>query len=336
MATIKDVARAAKVSTATVSHVLNGTRYVSEGLRERVLKAIAELDYRPSQVAASLRTKRSNSILLIIPDIANPFFPPLVRGVQDVFDRARYAIIVGNTDRRRSRELEFLNLALRAQADGVIIVASEIEEADLLPLAEQGIPAVLIGTHIDHPDLDVVRVDNRAAAYDAVRHLTGLGHRRTAMAFGPMSASSLHQRLQGYRQAMADAGLEVNADWIVEESSREAADYQGIRQLMARPDRPTAIFAAADVVALDVLVLLRELGLRVPEDVSVVGFDDIPATRLTTPPLTTIHQPKYQMGQRAADLLLRRMTQDEEAPRERAIMAHRLVVRGSTAPPPTP
>lgn len=333
MATIKDVARAAGVSTATVSHVLNGTRNVSDELRARVHAAIAELHYQPSRVAASLRTKRSNSILLIIPDIANPFFPPLVRGVQDTFEPESYAIIVGNTDRRRSRETEFLNLALRTNADGLIITASEIEYEDLLPLAARGVQTVLIGTHIDHPNLDVVRIDNRAAACEAVQHLIDLGHRRIAMAFGPMSTSSLEQRRQGYQQAMAAAGLPIEAGWVVEETARAADEYQGIRDLMTRPDRPTAIFAAADVIALDLLLVLRDMGLRVPEDVSVVGFDDIPATRLTTPALTTIHQPTYEMGRRAAELLIRHMTETAPSARERVVMEHQLIVRGSTAPP---
>jgi DNA-binding LacI/PurR family transcriptional regulator len=333
MTTIKDVARAANVSTATVSHVLNGTRYVSEELRELVLEAVAELNYRPSRVAASLRTKRSNSILLIIPDIANPFFPPLVRGVQDTFDRHSFAVIVGNTDRRRDREQEFLSLALRTHADGIIINPSEIGYEALLPLIEQDIRVVLIGTHIDHPDLDIVRVDNRVGAGDAVRHLIALGHRRIGMVCGPMSTSSARQRCEGYRHAMEEAELPIRTGWVVEDAFDQEGGYRGTQQLLAHPERPTAIFAAADLMALGVMHAVRDAGLCVPDDVSVVGFDDILEATITTPPLTTINQPKYRMGQCAAELLLARISEGVQAECERAVMEHRLVVRGTTAPP---
>jgi DNA-binding LacI/PurR family transcriptional regulator len=333
MATIKDVARAANVSTATVSHVLNDTRYVSDELRERVLRAIGELNYRPSHVAASLRTKRSQSILIIIPDIANPFFPPLVRGAQDAFDRKGFAVIVGNTDRRHDRELEFLNLALRTQADGIIINPSQIGYDDLLEVIEQGVKVVLIGAHIDHPDLDIVRVDNRAGACDAVRHLIDLGHQRIAIVCGPMSTSSAWQRCAGYSQAMEEAGLTVRPDWVVEETFDQEGGYRGAQRLISQSERPTAIFATADLMALGVMQALRAAGLRIPEDMSVVGFDDIPAATLTTPPLTTINQPKYEMGKRAAELLLARIKGGKASSSRRGLMEYGLIVRGSTAPP---
>ncbi len=337
MATIKDVALLAGVSTATVSHVLNDTRFVSNELRERVLSAIEELAYRPSQIATSLRTKRSQSILLIIPDISNAFFPPLVRGVQDAFDKAGFSIIVGNTDRRRDREVEFLNLAQRTQADGIIIIASEIGYEDLHPLAKEGIPAVLLGTHIEHPHLDVVRINNQAAAYEAVKHLIELGHRRIAIVFGPMSETSRRHRLNGYQQAMSEAGLPVAREWIVEDSFDPADGYTTFWRLLEHPQRPTAIFVAADIVALEVLRLLQQTQFRVPDDISLVGFDDIPATLYTNPPLTTVHQPTYDMGQRAADLLLARITEGNPAEPiagQCVVMKHHLVVRASTAPPP--
>jgi DNA-binding LacI/PurR family transcriptional regulator len=336
MATIKDVARAANVSTATVSHVLNDTRYVSDELRERVLRAIGELNYRPSHAAASLRTKRSQSILIIIPDIANPFFPSLVRGAQDAFDRKGFAVIVGNTDRRRDRELEFLSLALRTQADGIIINPSQIGYNDLQEVIEQGVKVVLIGAHIDHPGLDIVRVDNRAGAYDAVRHLIDLGHKRIAIVCGPMSASSAWQRCEGYWQAMEEAGLPVKPDWVVEDTFDQEGGYRSAQQLLAQSEPPTAIFATADLIAIGVMQALRAAALRVPEDVSVVGFDDIPAATLTTPPLTTINQPKYEMGKRAAELLLARIKGGKASSSRRGLMEYGLVVRGSTAPPSYP
>jgi DNA-binding LacI/PurR family transcriptional regulator len=333
MATIKDVAQTANVSTATVSHVLNGTRYVSEELRERVLKAVNDLDYQPSQIAASLRTKRTQSIFLIIPDIANPFFPPLVRGAQDAFDRKQFAVIVGNTDRRYDRELEFLNLALRTQADGIIINPTQIGYDDLREVIERGVRLVLIGTHIDHPDLDIVRVDNRAGAYDAVRHLIDLGHLRIAMVCGPLHTSSAWQRYEGYQRAMEEAGLPIQPGWVVEETFDQDGGYRGTQKLLTHREHPTAIFATADLMALGVMQALRDAGLSVPHDMSVVGFDDIPAATLTTPALTTINQPKYEMGKRAAELLLARITGRKLTRSRHGLMEYGLIVRGSTAPP---
>lgn len=334
MPTIKDVARAANVSIATVSHVLNGTRFVSDELRARVLHAAEALDYHPNRVAASLRTRRSQSVLLIIPDIANPFFPQLVRGVQDVFDRKGFAVIVANTDRRRDRELDFLNLALRTNADGVIINPSGIDYSDILPLIERDIKITLIGAHIDHPDLDVVRVDNPAGAHDAVRHLVTLGHRRIAMVTGPLRASSARQRHEGYEQAMAEAGLPVESGWVAEATFDQEGGYRATTRLLMHPSPPTAIFAAADLMALGAMQALRDAGRHVPRDVSVVGFDDIPLAQITAPPLTTISQPKYEMGQCAAELLLARLGTSEATLCQHVVMEHALVVRGSTAAPP--
>lgn len=336
MATIKDVAQTAHVSTATVSHVLNGTRYVSEELRERVLKAVTDLNYQPSQVAASLRTKRTQSIFLIIPDIDNPFFPPLVRGAQDAFDRKQFAVIVGNTDRRYDRELEFLNLALRTQADGIIINPTQIGYDDLREVIERGVKVVLIGTHIDHKELDRVHVDNRAGAYDAVRHLIDLGHRHIAIVCGPTHTSSAWQRCEGYQQAMEEAGLPVNPGWVVEETFDQEGGYRGTQQLLAQATRPTAIFATADLMALGVIQALRDSGLRIPDDISVVGFDDIPAATITTPMLTTINQPKYEMGKRAAELLLARIQGRKPSRSKCGLMEYGLIVRGSTASPARP
>jgi len=330
MATIKDVARAAGVSTATVSHVLNETRYVSEELRERVLRAVAELNYRPSALAASLRTKRSQSILLMIPDIANPFFPPMVRGVQDVLERKQFATIIGNTDRRRDRELAFLDLAIRTEADGMIINATNITYDDLVPLLAQGIQIVMIGAHIDHPDLDIVHIDARKGAYDAVTHLIKLNHRRIGFVTGTLSTYSVRRRYEGYQDAMNEAGLPVRDGWVVEDTYDQEGGYRGTQRLLTHPMRPTAIFAVADIMALGVIRALHDANLSVPDDVSVVGFDNISEATVVTPALTTVNQPKYDMGCCAAELLVERIEQPTQREAKRIVMEHHLVVRQST------
>jgi DNA-binding LacI/PurR family transcriptional regulator len=176
-------------------------------------------------------------------------------------------------------------------------------------------------------------VDNRAGACDAVRHLIDLGHQRIAIVCGPMSTSSAWQRCAGYSQAMEEAGLTVRPDWVVEETFDQEGGYRGAQRLISQSERPTAIFATADLMALGVMQALRAAGLRIPEDMSVVGFDDIPAATLTTPPLTTINQPKYEMGKRAAELLLARIKGGKASSSRRGLMEYGLIVRGSTAPP---
>ena len=331
MATMKDVAQRAGVSPSTVSHVINETRFVSQQLRDRVLRAMSELNYQPSAVARSLRTKKTQVVALVIPDITNPYFPEVARGVQDVAEENEYSVILCNTDRVRGRELRFLK-ALRGQwVDGLILNPSEVTSGDLQDLQDAQIPVVLIGSQIDHPDLDVVMVDNVQGAYDAVSHLIDLGHRRIGLVGGPRAASSGEQRFQGYIRALADHDIPVDEEIITEGRFTREGGYESMKRLLALQSPPTAVFASSDVMAIGALMAIQEQGLQVPNDVSLVGFDDIAEASTTTPRLTTVSQPKYQTGEVAAQLLFDRVEGTSPGERQKIVLSHQLVIRYSTA-----
>lgn len=331
MATMKDVAQRAGVSPSTVSHVINETRFVSQQLRDRVLHAMSELNYQPSAVARSLRTKRTQVVALVIPDITNPYFPEVARGVQDVAEENEYSVILCNTDRVRGRELRFLK-ALRGQwVDGLILNPSEVTSGDLQDLQDAQIPVVLIGSQIDHPDLDVVMVNNVQGAYDAVSHLIDLGHRRIGLVGGQRAASSGEQRFQGYIRALADHDIPVDEEIITEGRFTREGGYESMKRLLALQSPPTAVFASSDVMAIGALMAIQEQGLQVPNDVSLVGFDDIAEASTTTPKLTTVSQPKYQTGEVAAQLLFDRVEGASPGERQKIVLSHQLVIRDSTA-----
>ena len=328
---MKDVAQQAGVSPSTVSHVINDTRFVSQQLRDRVLHAMRELNYQPSAVARSLRTKRTQVVALVIPDITNPYFPEVARGVQDVAEENEYSVILCNTDRVRGRELRFLK-ALRGQrVDGLILNPSEVTSGDLQDLQDAQIPVVLIGSQIDHPDLDVVMVDNVQGAHDAVSHLIDLGHRRIGLVGGSRAASSGEQRFQGYIRAMADHDIPIDEEIITEGRFTREGGYESMKRLLALQSPPTAVFASSDVMAIGALMAIQEEGLQVPNDVSLVGFDDIAEASTTTPKLTTVSQPKYQTGQVAAQLLFDRVEGASPGERQKIVLSHQLVIRDSTA-----
>ena len=333
MPTIVDVARVAGVSTATVSHALNNTRYVDPQLRERVLKAAQDLGYHRNAVARGLRTKRTRSLGLIIPDIANQFFPEFARGVQDAATQAGYTVVLCNTDWQKDKEHEFLNLAQQGLLDGIILNPSEIAGQDLSNLIKADIHIVLIGSRIDHPKLDQVSVDNVVGATMAVNHLVELGHRRIAHLAGPHTSSSGSRRREGFVQAMRQRNLDKDLT-IVEVPFNQEGGYQGTRSILAKEPSPTALFAANDVIAIGALLALRDAGMQVPNALSVVGFDDIPVAAIVSTPLTTIAQPKYQMGECATNLLLDRLSGREKGPGRRVKLDLELVTRSSTGPPP--
>jgi LacI family transcriptional regulator len=331
LARMKDVAQRAGVSPSTVSHVINETRFVSQQLRDRVLHAMRELNYQPSAVARGLRTKRTQVIALIIPDITNPYFPEVARGVQDVAEENEYSVILCNTDRMRGRELRFLKALRGQQVDGLILNPSEVTSGDLQDLQDAQIPVVLIGSQIDHLDLDVVMVDNVQGAYDAVSHLIDLGHRRIGLVGGPRAASSGEQRFQGYVRALTDHDIPIDGEIITEGRFTREGGYESMKHLLALQSPPAAVFASSDVMAIGALMAIQEEGLQVPNDVSLVGFDDIAEASTTTPRLTTISQPKYQTGQVAAQLLFDRVEGASLGERQKIVLSHQLVIRESTA-----
>jgi LacI family transcriptional regulator, galactose operon repressor len=332
MATMSDVARTAGVSVATVSRVLsNGGAGVSPALRERVSAAVAELDYHPNHLPRNLRARSSRTIGLVISDIDNPFFTAIARGAEDVAHRRGYTMVLSNTDEDAGREEIALQTMAAERAAGVIVASTGQHSDGVRRLISTGIPVVALDRRIIGAHVDTVVVDNETAAYEAVSHLASLGHRRVAMVGGPGKVSPILEREAGYDRAVRDHGLETGL--LRHGDLREAAGRRTTLELLYESPRPTAIFSVNNMSTIGVLHALRDLRLRAPEDVSVIGFDDIPTGDLLDPPISVVRQPTYQLGARAADLLLRRVA-EPGAPVQEVVLAASLVLRPSTGPQP--
>jgi DNA-binding LacI/PurR family transcriptional regulator len=333
-ATIVDVARAARVSTATVSRALNGTGQVAPQTRRRVEAAVRELGYEPNRIARSLVMNTTHTIALLLPDISNPFFPDLVKGVQLLAEERRYALLLANTGADPGKEREYLRTLRGKLVDGIILVGLALSGSDIAEALGPGVPVVALDRSIDVPDASLVQVDHRGGARRATSHLLELGHRLVAHVTGPRHLRLTAERVAGYREALADAGAPVEAGLVVPADFTEDGGYAAIDGLLGRGARFTAVFAANDLSAIGTMAALKRLGLRVPEDVSVVGFDDIHLSAYTSPPLTTMRQPTYEMGRRSAELLIGAIEAGSAAAGETITFDAELVVRGSTSPPP--
>jgi LacI family transcriptional regulator len=332
VASLKDIAQQAGVDPSTVSRVLNGDAIsVRPETRARILKVAEQLDYVPNAVARSLRTRRSRTLALLVPDIANPFFPEVIYGAEGAARRAGYHIIVGNTDESYDNELEYVEVLRAQRVDGMILATAFTEDRLVPVLSRKRVPFVLVNRAVSGTT-QYVAVDDRGLAMTAVRHLADLGHRRIAHITGPLFTATGIGRFHGYRQALNELDLPFRTEYVREGNFRLENGYEEARALLSLPDPPTAVFAANDLVALGVMEAVRDAGLRVPEDVSVVGVNDIPLVSHLTPPLTTVHVPTREMGAAAVDMLLALLA--GRFPSAPTILPVSLVVRGSTAPAP--
>lgn len=330
--TIQDVAAMAQVSISTVSRVINDTGYpVRHETRQRVLEAIEALGFRPSPLARGLLGKSTQTIGLIIPDISNPYYPLLSRGVEDVASEHGYAVMFCNTDRSVAKVRRYLEVLREKQADGVIFAGGglEGEGGSALPEEMAG-RVVLVGRH-PWP-FPSVQVDNVGAAFEATSHLIGLGHRRIAFIGGPSSLTTVRDRLKGYRQAMMELGSGVEESLVREGDFHFDSGYQAAVYLLSGAvERSTAIFASNDRMALGAMAAAIDLGVKVPDQLSIVGFDDTPTARYVRPALTTVSLPSYEMGTSAARLLFKLMA--GEVTQETVWLPTNLVIRQSTARP---
>ena len=334
-ATLRDVANAARVHPATASRALNPeTRIlVSEDTARRVVAAAAKLGYRPNPVARSLRTRRSHTVGVLIPDLNNPLFPPIVRGLEDKLAAAGYVALLGNTDADASRERLLFEQMRARHVDGFVLATATLHDQLLAEAAAADVPVVLMNRLSQDYSFPSVSVDNEQGARMAVAHLAKLGHTRIAHIAGPQEASTGVSRLRGFRDGMASHRLEVSEDLIgyagrytVEEGLRCG------RELLARAGDFTAVAAANDMLAVGCYAALDEADLQCPDDISVIGFNDMPFIDRLRPPLTTVRFPHYQLGTEAAQLLLERIG-EREGPVKILYLAPELVVRGSTAAP---
>jgi DNA-binding LacI/PurR family transcriptional regulator len=329
MATIKDVAARAGVSVATVSHVINNTRFVTPELRDRVTAAMQELAYEPNPVARGLRSNRTNLIALVIPDICNPYFPELARGVQDVANQNDYVTILGNTDRGIEPERRLLHILSRQHVEGVIINPSGVSAEDLLPMQSAGIPVVIFGHQIDHPAFDSVMIDDCQAARELVHHLIEQGHRRIAHLCSHRPNSG-QLRYAGFAQALQERGLSPDPQLITEGPWTQKGGYLAMRVLLECRPVPTAVFAANDLMAIGAMMAIHDAGLHVPQDIAVAGFDNIDQAASVSPALTTVHQPKYEMGRKLAETLFARLRKEAPDTPQRIILPYSLEIREST------
>jgi LacI family transcriptional regulator len=331
--TQSDVATRAGVSQATVSYVINNSDdAIPEATRQRIRLAMEELGYVPNRAARSLRSDKTFTIATIIPDITNPFYPAFQRGIQDVTRQYDYDLILYNTDEREIEEKRYLRSLEESQVDGAIVVLFHHNFHELQALLDRGLHLVaLVSGAQDVGDLplDTIYIDNSAAAYKAVCYLADQGHTRIGMIAGSVGTPPRLSRIHGYQLALASHHLPLDEKIIRGGGFTEQGGYESMKQLLNSSPRPTAVFAANDLMAIGAMNAIREVGLSIPEDISVVGFDDIPAARLISPPLTTITQFKQQLGQRAAEMLFERMNGTVTGAGRSVQMPFELIIRQS-------
>ena len=330
--TIIDVAHVAGVSKTTVSRVVSGDgSMVREETRQKVLEAVEQLGYERNAVAGGLRTNRTYTIALIIPDIANPFWPEVARGVQHALEAKGYAVVLANSDWDARREHEFLAMARRNRFDGIIINPASVTNDEL---AACRIPATILGgLGSEYSDFDMVGSDSYGGTALAMTHLVSLGHQRIGLISGLSRGFSLASRLDSYTDSLQQHNIPIEQDLIVKCPYGQEFGRQSMTQLLELTKPPTAVLAANDILAIGALQAVREAGLRVPQDMSIVGMDDIYAISVTTPPLTTVAKQKHTLGWQAAIFLLERIQGEAPSTSRRHALPCRLITRGSTAPP---
>jgi DNA-binding LacI/PurR family transcriptional regulator len=330
--TAKEVAKQAGVSIATVSRVVNKQDSVSPEVRTRVLLAIEALGYQPSRTAQRLRAKRGYVIGAVISDIQNPFFTAVVRGIEDVAYRHGYSLILCNTDEDSDKERLYLDV-MRAEAVAGVILATTVEDnPSVSHFIEDGIPVIAIDRRLNDPRVDSVLVDSVQGTLEAMSHLIRLGHRRIGFISGPLTITTMRERRDGYILAHQQHGLPVSPELMRYSSARQTGGYAAALELLEQQPPITALLAMNNLIATGAFQAIRERGLRIPEDMSIVSFSDMPWAPLLQPPLTVVAQPDYDLGQKAAELLVERLAH-RDRPVAHVQLGLRLIVRTSTGPP---
>ncbi len=326
--TIRDVAREAGVSTTVVSRTLNGKGEISAGTRERVLAVAARLGYVPHAAAQALARGRTGTLGVLVTDNAGPVYADILRGIESVANAEGFGLLFANSADSQDQALRRLALLRAKGVDGVLLTPVQSDTRDVEYLRAERRPFVLLLRHFPQLDCDYVVTDNPAAGELMTAHLIGLGHRRIAHITGPAGVSSAEGRLAGYRRALARAGIPFDPAQVARGPFTLEGGHAAARRLLDRSDRPTAVFAATDLQAVGVMKAARELGLRIPGDLALVGGDDIELAAYLEAPLTTFHQPARAIGVEAARLLLRRLAEPAAEP-VHSVHPPRLVVRAS-------
>ena len=338
--TLADIAASVGVTPMTVSRVINKNGYVHPDTRERVLAAARQMNYRRNGLARALKRQRTDTIGLVLGDIANPFAAELSRGVREVLEARGYTLFICISEHSAKEDVQAFDSLTDHRVDGIIVAtrASKLGNDRLHALIEAGVPISLIGREFRHPHADLVSADHLRGGYEATRHLIELGHKRIGFIGVSLTQGLGLKRFQGYLEALNEYGLPVEEKLIVGGTtndqmpgySTEEMGYQGMTRLLELRKRPTAVFARNDFTAIGALNAIKQAGLGVPEDIAIIGYDDIPLASHTSPSLTTVRQPTREEGRVAAEFLLRRIAEDPQLPRQERFFECELVVREST------
>jgi len=312
MPTMKDVAELAGVSTTTVSHVINGTRYVSPELTEKVERAMEELDYEPNQLARSLKTQQTETIGLIVSDISNPFFSSLVRGVEDVSIENEHSLIVCNTDENLDKEELYVETLMRKKIDGLVIAPTGKEDQNLNKLSQNEVPIVFVDRKVEGIEADAVLSKNYEGAYELTETLIERGHSRIGIVLGRERVLTSKERFAGYRKALEDNGLEISRELIARGDFMVSGGMEATEELLDQPDPPTAVVAVNNQTLVGVVRALQEKGMSLYEDVDLASFDHLDWIDLFDVPVITAAQRPYEIGQQAARMLFKRVEKSKE------------------------
>ncbi|MBD8836778.1 LacI family DNA-binding transcriptional regulator [Paenibacillus sp. FSL K6-4396] len=334
MITIYDIAKKANVSAMTVSKVINHTGRISSATRERVQQVIDELGYIPNSNARSLVLQRTQMLSLLITDITNPFYTTLARGAEDAAHLRGYRLLFGNSDEDYHKEKDYVDAILSTRVDGVLFApAGDRSLTHLKQLQERHIPFVFLDRTVPGITSDVIAGDSREGAIELIRYLVQLGHRRIALVNGSSEVSTARLREEGYIEGMREVGVDIDPELVLRTGYRDFSDEEGLDQLLSQPEKPTAIFAANNMLAIGVIRLLRKRGLRVPEDISVVCFDDLDLASAFDPFLTVAAQPAYDFGFQGVQMLIDRIEGKAPSEAQTVILPSELRIRASATAP---
>lgn len=306
MATMKDIARLAQVSTSTVSHVVNGSRFVSDEIREKVMRVVAELNYTPSAVARSLKVKETKTIGLLVTATNNPFFAEVMAGVEQYCQQHQYNLIIATTGGDTKRLQQNLQTLMHKQVDGLLLMCGD-SRFNVKANINISVPLVVMDWWFTELNADKILENSELGGYLATKSLIDAGHKKIGIITGNLKKSLAVNRLKGYKKALLEADIQLNSDWIVESHFDFEGGIVGMQKLLSTEDRPTAVFCCSDTIAVGAYQVIHQQGLRIPQDISVIGYDDIELARYLSPPLSTVSQPKAELGKLAVEILLQRI-----------------------------
>jgi LacI family transcriptional regulator len=327
--TIYDVAREANVSMATVSRVVNGNPNVKPSTRKKVLEAIERLGYRPNAVARGLASKKTTTVGVIIPDISSIFFAELARGIEDIATMYKYNIILSNSDQNKEKELHLLNTMLAKQVDGILFMGGNITEEHVNEFRKSPVPIVLAATIEPNNTIPSVNIDYEQASFEAVTYLVEKGNKRVAYVTGPTDDPINQKKLAGYRRALETHGIAYDEELIIEGDNSYDSGIEAYEKIAELAEKPTAVFAGTDEMALGIIHSAQDHGVRIPDQLEVVGFDNTRLATMVRPRLTTVVQPMYDIGAVAMRLLTKYMNK-ENVENHIVVLPHRIEYRNST------